>query len=353
MNARKALSALSFTSVLALSSLLGSTARASSPALPPLPGAGAPAVAPNAATAADPGSTTAPAGTGLTLDRVTRGIVTLERDGRLLGVGTVLSGDGRVLTALSDMGSSDNVDVRYVDGTLVHAKVGHRDKTWDLALLVPLSGKWTEGLTASEVDPAATELRAFVAARPGHPAVVPAHLRGTIEARAREGADPLSALDVEIKVTPSYGSPITDAQGGVVGVLVRACKAAPGGPCSPLGVTAPVTAVRQFLVHTPVTAVAPSPWLGIVGEPDASGNTRGVRVMAIAPQSPADRGGLKANADRSLADIIVAVDGQPVETPERLAELISKHSIGETVKLLVLSKDKFHDLNVTLRAASP
>jgi serine protease Do len=111
--------------------------------------------------------------------------------------------------------------------------------------------------------------------------------------------------------------------------------------------------LRQFLVRTPLNAVAPSPWLGIVGEPDSAGNTHGVRVMAIAPQSPADKGGLKTSTERSRSDLIVAVDGQPVETPERLAELISKHSVGETVKLLVLSGDKFHDLNVTLRSATP
>ncbi len=319
-------------------------------ALPPLPGgAGATATAPQAAGA--PASP--PPAAGLSLERVTRGVVTLERDGRLLGVGTVLSGDGRVLTALSALAGSDAADVRYADGTVVHAKVGHRDKTWDLALLIPLTGKWTEGLSASELDPSATELRGLVASHPGHPAIVPAQLRGPIEARARDGGDTLNALDVEIKGIPSFGGPITDAQGGVIGVVVRACKPADAGPCSPLTVAAPVAALRQFLVRTPLNAVAPSPWLGIVGEPDSTGNTHGVRVMAVAPQSPADKGGLKANTDRSHADLIVAVDGKPVETPERLAELISKHSVGESVKVLVLSGDKFHELTVTLRSATP
>ena len=320
--------------------------------LPPLPGSGPPPAPAAPATRAT--STTPPATTGgLSLERITRGVVTLERGGQLLGVGTVLSGDGRVLTALSVLGASDAADVRYADGTVAHAKVGHRDKTWDLALLIPLSGRWTEGLRASELDPSATELRGLVAAHPGRPAIVPAQLRGTIEARARDGGDTLSALDVDIKGTPSFGAPITDAQGGVIGVLVRACKPADGGPCSPLAIAAPVAALRQFLVRTPLNAVAPSPWLGIVGEPDSAGNTHGVRVMAIAPQSPADKAGLKTNPDRARADLIVAVDGQPIETPERLAELISKHSVGENVKLLVLSGDKFHDLLVTLRSQTP
>jgi serine protease Do len=302
------------------------------------------------------------------LEHVSRGVVTLERDGRLLGVGTVLAADGRVLTALSALGPSDYCDVRYSDGSLVHARVGHRDKSWDLALLVPLSGKWTEGLRASEVDPATTELRALVATHPGRPTIVPAHLRGTVDARAKEGSDALAnALDIELHGGggPTVGAPLMDSAGGVVGVLVRVCKvtlpaAGPNGaptpapatsPCSPLLVAAPVASIRHFLAHTPLNAVAPSAWLGIVGAPDSTGNTHGVRVMAVAPQSPAEKGGLKANTDHAQADLIVAVDSQPVDTPEKLADFISKHPVGEHVKLLVLTGEKFREVLVTLHAA--
>ena len=51
------------------------------------------------------------------------------------------------------------------------------------------------------------------------------------------------------------------------------------------------------------------------------------------------------------ADTIVAVDGQPVETPEQLAEVIAKRAIGQTVKLLVFSLGKFREAAVSLRAA--
>jgi serine protease Do len=72
-------------------------------------------------------------------------------------------------------------------------------------------------------------------------------------------------------------------------------------------------------------------------------NVRGLRVVAIAPSSPAERAGLRPNAD-----VIVAVDGQPVDSPERLAELIGRHAEGETVKLLVLSDTGFRDVAVHL-----
>jgi serine protease Do len=249
---------------------------------------------------------------------------------------------------------------------LVHARIGHRDSAWDLALLVPLSGKWLDGLVASGTNPVDILLQAPVVARRGRPVVVAAHVRGVMDARARDGSRVLSSvLDVELQnATPTLGAPITDMTGGVVGVFVKACQAptaappppAPNAkpvvvPCASVIVAAPLAAIHDFLMHTPLNAVTPSAWLGIVGVPDSEGNTHGVRVMAVAPESPAQKGGLKASGDRSHADLIVAVDSQPVDTPERLAEIISRHAIGERVKLLLLSAGKFRDATVALRAA--
>jgi serine protease Do len=310
------------------------------------------------------------------VERLSRGVVTVESGGRVVAVGAVLQGDqyGRVLTALSPMGTSETADLRYADGSVVHAKIGHRDKAWDLALLVPLTGKWVDGLVASGAIPSDVTLEAPVAMHPGRPVVVPARVRGVIDARAREGNGVLaSVLDVELQgATPTLGAPLTDTTAGVVGVFVRACQqtlptvlpsSGPAGaaptpaappplpPCVPIVVAAPVAAIRDFLSRTPTTAVAPTPWLGIEGASDAESNTRGVRVMAFAPDSPAQKAGLHASSDKTQADLIVAVDGQPVDTPEHLADLISRHAIGEHVKLLLITAGKFREAVVVLRAA--
>src|SRR5208282_2117130 len=58
-------------------------------------------------------------------EHVRRGVVAIERNGVPIAIGTVLGGDGRILTALSGLGGSDGADVRYADGTIVHTKVGH------------------------------------------------------------------------------------------------------------------------------------------------------------------------------------------------------------------------------------
>jgi serine protease Do len=340
------------------------------PRLPPLPGSEGPppGVSPTG------GDAQTPAVSGISpqqlYERIRRGVVALERNGVPLAIGTVLDGDGRILTSLSGLSGAESADIRYADGTTVRAKLGNSDKVNDLALLVPQSGKWTDGLAASESDPVGTPLRAMLPARGGaRLGPAEAAVKARVEAHARDGEALLPMLDVDVKGPLVAGAPLLDAAGSVVGVLVRACKGAPAAAakpdampwaawgaaqeapkststaCTPVVLGAPVSAIRSFLAKTPAAAVAPAPWIGIRVEPAQAGAVRGVRVVAVAPSSPAQKAGLKPDAD-----IIVAADSHPIDTPEKLADAIAKHAPGDTVKLLVFGEDKFRELAVTLRA---
>ena len=293
-------------------------------------------------------------------DTVRKGVVQVEQGGRPLAVGMVLSKDGRVLTSLSALGAATDPELRYADGSVVKAKIGHKDKSWDLALLIPQSGRWLDGLVPSQDDPGSGELKAFLP-KGGKLASTAVGFKGRTDAASKEGEALKSALELDLKGSPSVpGAPIIDANGKVVGVLVRACKDAGESspakgaketkppPCAPLTVGAPVYALRSFLMKTPATAVIPSPWLGLGGAPNEAGNFKGVKVMGVAPGSPAEKAGLKAGEG---GDMIVAVDGQPVETPEQLAEAIAKHAIGHTVKFLVFNAGKLRETPGILRPA--
>jgi serine protease Do len=324
----------------------GGTALAAPPSLPPLPGA----------------QSSNGGGVATDVDQLRRGVVQVEHGGRPVAVGTVLSKDGRVLTSLSALANVESPEIRYADGTVVKAKIGHKDKNWDLALLIPQSGKWLDGLMPTDVDPQGLELKAFLP-KNGKLAATNVAFKGRVDARSKDG-DPLrSVLDVDVKGAPSVpGAPVLEPNGRVVGILVKACKDV-GEPskdeakdakdakaktpaCTPQVIAAPVYALRGFLMKTPATAVAPAPWLGLGGAPQVDGNVKGVRVVGVAPGSPAEKAGLKAG---DAPDTIVAVDGEPVDKPEQLAQVIGKHAIGQTVKFLVYSAGKFREVPVTLR----
>ncbi len=286
-------------------------------------------------------------------ERALRGVVAIERGGQALALGGVLSGDGRILTALSPLGHGNDLEARFADGTTAKVKLGHHDRTWDLALLVPQSGKWRDGLTASSKEPVRQDatIRSFSHVK-GKLASVPLLLRSH---KALVGGDDRSldnAIELGSRVSPAdLGSPIIDEEGGVVAVLARGCAPSEkGGPCTPVAFGVPIAPVKVFLRSVPPSATAPSAWLGIQGVAESTAVAKGVRVLVVHSDSPAEEAHLKAG-DRSLGDVVLAVDGTPVTTPEDLSDAVRTHAVGEKVPLTVLGQGRYRQVVVTLRQA--
>src|SRR5262249_44826431 len=118
--------------------------------------------------------------------------------------------------------------------------------------------------------------------------------------------------------------------------------------CTPVAFGVPLTAIKGFLKTVPATAVMPAPWLGIQGIPDSNAVAKGVRVLSVHPDSPAD--GAKLKGDENAGDLILAVAGTPVTSPDTLADAIKEFAIGDKVPLLVFSGGKYKTVNVQLKA---
>lgn len=289
------------------------------------------------------------------VENARNGVVTLERKGKPIGLGTVLQGDGRILTALSNVGHGNGIDARLPDGSLMPLRMGHSDRAWDLALLVPQSGRWTQGLRAGSTDArkSGASLRTFTPVAKGELAPSRLIVRGL---RTMQGADSELLRDAielgsRLKAT-DVGSPIIDDGGRVVGMVARACAPVPGQDCQTVPFGVPVTAVKAFLRTVPRSAVPPAPWLGLQGVAADAGPVRGVRVLKLHPRSAAAAAGLRAGSGE-LSDVIVAVDGSPVMTPEALASAVNERAVGDSVELLLFGGGKFRQVSLALTAAPP
>ena len=86
------------------------------------------------------------------------------------------------------------------------------------------------------------------------------------------------------------------------------------------------------------------------GTSETSGIAKGVRVVSVHPDSPAAEAQLKGG-EKAMSDVILAVDGAPVTSPEALAEAIRAHGIGEKVPLTVFTQGKYRQVTIVLRAA--
>jgi serine protease Do len=285
-------------------------------------------------------------------ERALRGVVVLERAGQPLALGAVLQGDGRVLSALSPLGSGNDIEARFADNSTVRVKLGHHDRMWDLALLVPQSGKWPEGLIASSREPVRQDatIHAFTLSK-GKIALAPIVLRSHRTLLGGDDRQLENAIEIGSRVsTLDLGSPLIDEDGRVVAVLGRGCAPNENRPCTPVAFGAPVAPIKNFLRTVPATAVAPAAWLGIQGTSEANGVVKGVRVLVVHPESPADEAHLRGG-DKSASDLILAVNGVPVTSPEALAEAIRSHGVGEKVPLTLFSQGKYRQVTVLLRPA--
>lgn len=336
------LAAASATALIAVLSFGGKPPAGAKPA-PELPAA--------SASAAAPAQNVSP------LERSKRGVVVLERSGRAAALGLVLANDGRILTSLSSLGDGNGVDARYADGSVVNVRVGHSDRTWDLALLVPQVGRWSEGLVAANVDPMklGSAIKMFTLAR-GKPALSSVVLKTRTDLIGGDAEVLRDALELSTRVPAAdMGSPIVDDQGRVIALVSKACAPAAGdggvGPCRPVAYGAPVEALRQFLRSAPANAIPPAPWLGIQGAAAATPMFRGVRVVSVHPDSPAGEAGIRGGSE-TAADVIISVDGLPVQTPEKVAEIVRTRAVGDKVEVIVLRDGRLRVVIVTLRAAS-
>ena len=242
-------------------------------------------------------SAAAPASAVSPLERAKRGVVVLERGGRAVSLGLVLANDGRILSALSTLGDGNGIDARYADGSITNVRVGHSDRTWDLALLVPQVGRWSEGLVAANVDPMklGSSIKMFTLNR-GKPAISSVVLKARTDLIGGDQEVLRDALELSTRATATdMGSPIIDEQGRVIALVSKACLPPTGdagaGTMPPGGVRGPGRGVAAV---SPQCAGERDPARPMARNPGNCGGhphvPRGPRRLG-APREPGWRGG--------------------------------------------------------------
>jgi S1-C subfamily serine protease len=260
----------------------------------------------------------------------------------------VVYGDGIVVTTMRAVGREDGLQVRIHEGDLLDAQLAGWDPATSLAALrVP-------GLSGRGLTPASTEARvghiALAVARSWSNAVtasagIVSVIGGPLPTGRRR------AIDQVIRTTaPMHdgfaGGAFLDTSGGLIGVATAA-------EIRGLGVVIPAgiawKAIAGVLEHGGVKRG----YLGVAGQPvtlpknqraaAALGDREeALLVVGLTPDSPATRAGLM------VGDVVVSFDGQPIESPEDLLDLLTGQRIGRAVALGVLRAGTPTELSVTV-----
>ncbi len=261
------------------------------------------------------------------------------RGGRVLaggGSGVVVTPDGFMLTSAHVVANSDGaVRASFVDGSEFEAKVVGTDPLSDLAVLRVSDG----GLTAAELGDSESLRVGQLVVAIGNPngfagsvtAGVVSALGRSLPVRSRAaGRIVENVIQTDAALNPgNSGGALADGRGCVIGINTAVAGVG-------LGLAVPINETTRKIIGALMSEGRfRRSYLGIAGGPRPLpprlarelSRTECVEVVDVVDGSPAAAAGLRPE------DLIVELNGQPVEGVDDLQRLMAGELIGEQVVL--------------------
>jgi serine protease Do len=261
------------------------------------------------------------------------------------GSGFIVSKDGYILTNNHVVDESNQVTVRLLDRREFKAKVVGTDPNTDLAVLKIDASNLTPAPLGSSGDSRVGEWVLAVGNPLGENLTFTV-TSGIISAKGRSLALPGQSdrsiqdfIQTDAAINPgNSGGPLVSVKGEVIGV--NSAIASQTGFYSGYGFAIPIDLARKVMDQIIKEGRVHRAALGILVR-DASPNDaayvglpdiRGVLVEDFSGDSPARKSGVQPG------DIIVSVDGKPVEYVGQLQQQVGFRKAGEKVKVEVARK---------------
>ena len=268
-----------------------------------------------------------------------------ELKGTSLGSGFVINEDGFVLTNNHVVKDATDIKVRLADGRELDAKIVGRDSATDVALikLQKVSGKLP---TVALGDSDALDQGDFVLAIGSPLGFRESATFGIISAKDRQltGSPYDDFLQTDAAINQgNSGGPLFNMKGEVVGINTAIISPQIG---SGIGFAVPINLAKQLIPQLLKGKVARG-YLGVVVSelsPELlqgfglKEGTKGALVQSVQASSPASKAGIQPG------DVVVSVNGKPVETSALLTRTVSAVAPGGKVTLTVLRGKEKMDL---------
>jgi S1-C subfamily serine protease len=270
------------------------------------------------------------------------------------GSGFVLDKSGHVLTNYHVVeGANRGVEVMLSNKRRYAAKVVGTDRVHDLALL-QIDAPNLEAVTLADSSQLSVGQKVYAIGNPfGLSGTMTRGIISSIRSiRGSEGAPIEDAIQTDAAINPgNSGGPLLNSHGEVIGINTMIASNG-AEQSSGIGFAIPINTAKAVLADLTRYGRVKRPSLGIVSYgigPDLASQMglavdSGVLIQKVVPGGAAERAGLRGGNQQAYVgnmaiilggDLIVAVDGQPVNDPQDINALMDKHQAGDTVSVTI------------------
>ncbi len=262
------------------------------------------------------------------------------------GSGFIVSADGYILTNNHVVEGASTVVVRLLDRREFTAKVIGTDENTDIAV-IKIDARNLAPIALGNSDAARIGEWVLAIGNPLGDALAFTVTSGIVSAKGRVlGAGNASIQDfiqTDAAINPgNSGGPLVNVRGEVIGI--NSAIASETGYYSGYGFAIPINLAQVVMnqlisggrVHRAALGISVSTASKEDAEYAGLTEIAGVRIENFQANSPAERAGLE------VGDIIVKVDGKPLQYTAQLQQAVGFRKAGETVEVEVARKGGVH-----------
>jgi len=164
-------------------------------------------------------------------------------------------------------------------------------------------------------------------------------------------------IQTDAAINPgNSGGPLLDSAGRLIGVNTAIYS--PSGVSAGIGFAIPMDTVNRIVPELIRSGKVTRPGMGIQIAEDQIAErlgVTGVLIVDVAQGSAAAKAGLRPTRRESsgrirLGDVITAVDGKKIESPNDLFLILEKYRVGDSISVSLLREGKAVQVKVTLEA---